>query len=262
MKSLIFAISILPSLLVAPYAFSEPYASYEASELESEVINGKNYLKSEIKNTGNNYIDISGCYLGGENAKDEAIGAYSEVIAPGKSKIVYFEDKYDDKTFTKENIKVNAYEDAIRDLVNFKDFGAKTFEAKNSKNYFGEDKIIFQYFFEVNYDITKKFDSYYSLMFTVNYNGEDHTYYQYDFNKEENPYKLRFKSEENLNVNSIEIKDVFLLKGNSYYEEHAKKEENDALKKGLIAGAIALGVIIVVIVLVLLLRKLFNRKHA
>ncbi len=105
----------------APYAFSEPYSLFEAGELQTEIINGKNYYKSEIKNVGNNYLDISGCSLEQENAINEAISAYSEVIAPGKSKTVYFESNYEDKAFAKENIKAKAYGEAVRDLVNFKD---------------------------------------------------------------------------------------------------------------------------------------------
>ena len=246
----------------APYAFSEPYSLFEAGELQTEIINGKNYYKSEIKNVGNNYLDISGCSLEQENAINEAISAYSEVIAPGKSKTVYFESNYEDKVFAKENIKAKAYGEAVRDLVNFKDFGTRTFESKQGKNYFGIDTTVYQYFFEVNFEIAKDFDYFYSLMFTVNYNGEDHSYYQYDFNKEENPYKLRFKSEENLDINSIEIKDVFLLEGNSYYREYIKEEDNKALKKGLIGGAIALLFVGLVVGVVFMFRGLFSRRRA
>ena len=248
--------------LPAPYAFSEAYSSIEAGELQSEVINEKNYYKSEIKNTGNNYIDISGCYLNNNNSKNEAISAYSEVIAPGKSKVVYFEDKSDSQVFSKNDIKVNAYADAVRDLVSFKSFGQKTVETKASKNYFNEDKTIYQYFIEVNYEINQSFESYYSLMFTVNYNGEDHSYYQYDFNKDENPYRLRFKSEENLDLNSIEVKDVFLLKGNSYYEEFIKKDNNDAIKKGLLGGGLALLLVGLILGVIFILRKVFSQRHA
>lgn len=266
MKSLLLLASLIFSEasvgMPAPYAFSEPYSSFEAGELQSEVINGKKYYKSDIKNVGNNYLDISGCSLEQDDAKNEAISAYSEVIAPGKSKTVYFESNYEDKTFAKENIKAKAYANAVRDLIDFKDFGTRTVEIKQGKNYYGIDTTIYQYFFEVNFEISKDFDTYYSLMFTVNYNGEDHSYYQYDFNKEENPYKLRFKSEENLDINSIEIKDIFLLEGNSYYKEFIKEKDDEALKKGLIAGAVALLFVGLVVGIVFIFRRIFSRKHA
>lgn len=269
MKSLLLLSSVVLANatlgLPAPYAFSDAYASFEASELQSEVINGKNYYKSEINNTGNKYIDISGCFLENDNGKNEAISAYSEVIAPGKSKVVYFECKNEEKSFSKNDINVKAYGDPVRDLINFKSFGKKSVESKEGKNYFDKDSIIYQYFFEVNFEISKNFDYYYSLMFTVNYGEEDHTYYQYDFNKEENPYKLRFKSEENLDLNAIEVKDVFLLEGNSYYREYIKKNSNNdnvALKKGLIIGAIALAAVGLVVGLIFLLPKVIFKKRS
>lgn len=247
----------------APYAFSEDYASYEACELQSEVIKNKTYYKSDIKNTGNRYIDIGGSYLEKENSKNEAITMFSEVIAPNQSKTVYFENDVIDKTFDKNDLKIKAYLEPDRDAAKFNGFGAKTKEFYNVVNYFGEEVELYQYFIEVNYELLVNNDSFYSLMFSVSYNGNEHSYYQYDFNKEKNPYQLRFKTTEVIDdLDSIEVKDVFLLKGNSYYEEYKKKDNKEALKKGLLAGGLALLLIGLIIGVIFLLRKVFSQKHA
>lgn len=248
----VLALPLLMGNAPAPYPTTVKIEKFECSGLTYEKFEEIDVISTKISNLEETafirscYLEMTGGYYGSQTF------APNELIAPNTSKEVMFlvDDTNDDLNDYK--MTCEGYNELNHDLYKYK--GATNWtKTYRSRDYNYISRI--EYSFELEFEPLQKFDNYYPVVL-LHYNDEDH-YIVSDNSFEGNPSKdyswgtmFWFETLDDININEVEIKDVFAVKGNSYYDKNHKGHYGGIALMlitiaEIVGGAIVLGGLVV-----------------
>ena len=176
----------------------------EGESLQTAALANQNTYSVKITNNGDGFVDLTDSSLEQGYSHHYFSDGYSsnclELIAPGESQIVYFHAK-DTSNLT---LVASGYSNLKTDIFTVAP------EGPFSKTWSGweqDGQEIIRYSYSTYLNATKNVDDnhFYSLIFSVNYNGKNHYYYQY------NVGYIGFSCYENIDVNNITLGDIYFI---------------------------------------------------
>ncbi len=189
----------------APHYGPSDYEGASFSDITFiEASNNQNKYSVKITNNGDGFIDLSDSYLNQvfshHHFSDANSDSYFELIAPGESQTVYFyADDISDLTLV-----ASGYSDLKTEIYTVSLDGPFT-KSWSGREQDGQEIVRYSYSAYLNATKNVNDNHFYSLIFSVNYNGIDHYYYAY------NVGYIGFSTYENINVNDITLGDIYYI---------------------------------------------------
>lgn len=266
---LVLSLPLLMGNAPAPYPTTDKIENFECNGLTYEKFKENDVVKTKISNLDETafirtcYLEMPGGYYGSETF------APNELIAPYTSKKVMFLVNDTNDNLNDYKMSCEGYSELIHGLYQYKSATDWTKTYRTDDYHYGR----IEYGFELEFEPLQEFDNYYPVVL-LHYNDEDH-YFVSDNGFDGDPSKNHtwsttfwFQSLDDIDINAVEVKDVFAVKGNSYYDKHHKGHYGGIALViitivEVVGGAIVLGGLVVGLVFLIrvIIKKNKNKKQ-